>query len=152
MIIWRGKGILVVAIVIAAFLVSLPLAFGVANAFGVAKENLAPVGIPITLFLAAFGNFFFARYLDDPAKRRTLVDPKTGQSFLFKDRSSLMLIPVRFWTYIFAVLAVLVLVGGLVSANRPTPSRGGAAAARVQTATAAPSALTFSFTSFCRAG
>ena len=122
MIVWRGKGILVIAIVFLAFMVSLPLAAAVANALGMPHTHAAGIGIPIALVFATAGNFFFARYLDDPTKQRTLVDPKTGQAFLFRDRSHLMFIPVRAWTYIFGGLAVLALFAAILAPNVPAPS------------------------------
>lgn len=131
MLVWRGKGILIVFILLLAFLVSTPLAAAIANAFGMPQTHAAGIGIPVALLFATVGNFFFARYLDDPAKHRTLVDPKTGQAFLFRDRSHLMFIPVRVWTYIFGGLAVLALVAAIFASNvpAPPPTRAGALAA-----------------------
>jgi len=128
MLIWRGKGILIIAIVFLAFVVSMPLAAAVVTALGLPSTHAAGIGIPVALAFATTGNFFFARYLDDPAKHRTLVDPKTGQAFLFRDRSHLMFIPVRAWTYILGGLAVLALIAAILAPNVPArpPTRASA--------------------------
>jgi uncharacterized membrane protein YedE/YeeE len=113
MIIWRGKGFLVVLIVVLAFFIAVGLVSLLKSQFPIAlTEQTEPlVGTALAAFLAAGLNYIFARYLDDPAKQRTLVDPKTNQAYLFKDTSSLFFIPVRYWTYILLVLGVLSLIG-----------------------------------------
>ena len=128
MIVWRGKGILIVFIVFLAFLVSTPLAAGIVNAFGMPATRAAGIGIPVALSFATVGNFFFARYLDDPARQRTLIDPKTGHAVLFRDRSHLMFIPVRVWTYILGGFAVLALIAAIFAPAVPArpPTRAGA--------------------------
>jgi hypothetical protein len=151
MIIWRGKGILVLLIAILGFMGGIALAVGAAGVFGIAKEQTARFGPPFGLLIAAVGNFYFARYLDDPAKHRTLVDPRTNQTFVFKDSSSLMFIPVRFWTYIFIVFACLTLALAVVGKVPQAPTRKAEAPARCERGYAAPSSLTRSLTSFCNA-
>src|SRR5262249_42131642 len=153
MIIWRGKGILVLLIAILGFMVGTGLAVGIAGVFGMAAEQTARFGPSFGLLIGAVGNFYFARYLDDPAKHRTLVDPRTNQTFVFKDNSSLMFIPVRFWTYILIVFACLTLVLGLVGKVPQAPTRKAAVEtpARCEPGYAAPSSLTRSLTSFCSA-
>jgi hypothetical protein len=51
--------------------------------------------------------------LDDPSKHRKLVDPKTGQAYLFKDSSSLMFMLVRYWTYILVIGAIAFLAAAI---------------------------------------
>ena len=113
MLIWRGKGILVLLIVAVAFAISiLFVAFLKSQlAIGLTPRTQPLLGIAVAALIAAGLNFWFARYLDDPSKHRTLIDPKTNQAYVFKDGSSLMFIPVRYWTYILLAFALLNLVG-----------------------------------------
>ncbi|MGA2125268.1 MAG: hypothetical protein ABSG76_03860 [Xanthobacteraceae bacterium] len=112
MIIWSGKGILVFLIAVAGLVLGTPIAMLAQSLVGGGPSPDAPpaYAIAIGLLIAAAGNFYLARWLDDPAKTRTLVDPQTNQTFVLRDRSSLMFIPVRYWTYILVGLAVLGLV------------------------------------------
>jgi len=111
MLIWRGRGILVLfiavlGIVVAHFLLVFPSSHGW---MGLTPQKVPPFAVGIGLLIAAPCNFYFARYLDDPSKHQVLVDPRTNQTYLFRDRSSFMFIPVRYWTYVMAVLGVLLL-------------------------------------------
>ena len=123
MIIWRGKGILVFFIAVLGLLVGTPIAMLVQSVGipGVTQATSPIYGISAGMLVAAVGNFYFARWLGDPTKARTLVDPKTNQTFIFRDQSSLMFIPVRYWTYILIALAILsfaLVVSGQVPAPR----------------------------------
>ena len=47
-------------------------------------------------------------------KVRTLIDEETGQRITYRDRSSFMFIPNRYWTWIFATTCILVSFVALV--------------------------------------
>jgi hypothetical protein len=129
MIIWRGKGILVLFIAILGLLVGAPIAM-LAQSIGIpgVTQATSPIyGMSAGMLVAAVGNFYFARWLGDPAKARTLVDPKTNQTFVFRDQSSLMFIPVRYWTYILVALALLSFVL-VMSGQLPAPRASAKAA------------------------
>src|SRR5215470_12719480 len=111
MLIWRGKGILVFLITVLGIAIgNLLLTFPSSHGWvGLTPQKMPPFAVGIGLLIAAPCNFYFARYLDDPSKHQVLVDPRTNQTYLFRDRSSFMFIPVRYWTYVMAVLGVLLL-------------------------------------------
>ena len=94
MIIWQGYGPLTVVFAI------LGIVFG---AFISPSEPGAWQGT-VGLLLAAAANYFTAKKL---AKRtRTLIDPETGQEVILKFSHSLFFIPMLYWSYIIAALAV----------------------------------------------
>jgi len=103
MLIWSGKGILVVLFAIAGVFVGVYIS----GLTGWESQEPPPFGLGFGLIMAAAGTFFLARQADNPARRRMLVDPVTNEHFVVKDRSSLFFIPLRFWTYILVVLGVL---------------------------------------------
>jgi len=123
MIVWRGKGILVLFIAVLGLVVGTAIAM-LAQSIGIpgVTQVTSPIyGISAGMLVAAVGNFYFARWLADPTKVRTLVDPETNRTFIFRDRSSLMFIPVRYWTYVLIALAILsfaLVVSGQVPAPR----------------------------------
>jgi hypothetical protein len=124
MIIWSGKGILVFLIAVLGIVVGTPIAMLAQSLGGGMTPDAQPAyAISIGLLIAAVGNFYLARWLDDPAKTRTLVDPQTHQTFVFRDRSSLMFIPVRYWTYILIGLAILGFVLAATGQMPPPPPR-----------------------------
>lgn len=41
-----------------------------------------------------------------------LIDPESGQQVEFRRGDSLFWIPMRYWTWVIAALAVVMLVGG----------------------------------------
>jgi hypothetical protein len=114
MIIWRGKGIFVVLIAFGGIAVGNSFLSLVGGLWpGLTPQSRVMFGMIIGLLVAAAGNFWFSRYLDDPSKHRKLVDPTTGQAYLFKDNSSLMFIPVRYWTYIMVIGAIAFLAAAI---------------------------------------
>ncbi|PTW60389.1 hypothetical protein C8N35_10410 [Breoghania corrubedonensis] len=97
-IIWSGWGICTLAIgFLGAFIAAL---LGRALGF--------PAAIAIGFGIAALGNYFLARWRNDPSRQRELVDPQSGETVVLKDRSTLFFIPIAAWTYI--VLALLVVM------------------------------------------
>jgi hypothetical protein len=64
------------------------------------------------------------RRLGDASRERRLVDPstgQTGQTFVFRDASSLMFVRVCFWTHIFVAVAAVAVVLALAGFVPPAP-------------------------------
>jgi hypothetical protein len=106
MIIWSGLGILTAVIALLGF----------AGGGALIKVLPQPYAIPAGLLIAAAVNFAFASWASDPSKGREMIDAKTGQRIILLRRHSLFFIPVRYWTYIIAVAALLLLAAGLSKA------------------------------------
>jgi hypothetical protein len=106
MLIWSGQGILVVLVAIAGMFVGSYISV----VTGLESQEPPPFGLGFGLIMAAAGTFFLARHADNPAKQRMLVDPVTNEHFIVKDGSSLFFIPLRFWTYILAVLGIFAII------------------------------------------
>lgn len=96
-IIWSGWGLATLAIgFVGAFVAAL------------ASASIGPAAaLALGAVLAAAGNFFLARWRNDPSRQRQLVDPQSGETVILKDRSSLFFIPIAAWTYIVLVVAVI---------------------------------------------
>jgi hypothetical protein len=108
-IIWRGWGILVPVMVIAAFLVAMGL--GVAIPGNSPAESMAM--IPITGALAGLGIWLFHQQMDKRPKR-VFVDEATGQRIAVgADAGSFFFIPTRFWAFIVPALGLIGLVMAL---------------------------------------
>lgn len=105
MIIWSGWGGLVALIAAAAL---------VGGAF--LDKALKGFGLPLAALAAAALTYALARWLakDDG---RVLVDPKTGEQVVLRRGDSLFFIPVRIWTYIFAVMGVTMLLSALLASR-----------------------------------
>ena len=105
MIIWSGWGLLVPL-----------LAFACGMAGGAAVQPLTGergivVGVGLGWLVAAGLVFLIARRLS--ARERVLVDPRTGQTVRLRRRDSLFFVPMRYWTWVLAVLGVLALALGI---------------------------------------
>lgn len=59
--------------------------------------------------IAAIANFFLVRYLNNRPKRM-VIDKATGEEFELSDHGALFFIPTKWWTHIFAGLAVIFLI------------------------------------------
>ena len=103
MIIWRGWGVLTIAIVV--------LVGGLVTAisFNVLKETGRFVGLAFTagLVAAALVNWFVGRRLNS-APGRELMDPATGQRVVLRRSHDLFFVPMEWWS-------VLLLIGALIS-------------------------------------
>jgi hypothetical protein len=97
MIIWKGYGLLVAVYAIVGFVI------GVLFSNAIETDHTWPVAL--SLSLAAAANYFTAKKLD--SKSKILIDPETGQQVILKNSDSLFFIPMMYWTYIIAGLAVL---------------------------------------------
>lgn len=103
MIIWRGWGVLTIAIVV--------LVGGLVTAISVnvLKETGRFVGLAFTagLVTAALVNWFVGRRLNS-APGRELVDPATGERVVLRRSHDLFFVPMEWWS-------VLLLIGALIS-------------------------------------
>ena len=97
MIIWKGYGLLVAVYAIVGFVI------GVLFSNAIETDHTWPVAL--SLSLAAAANYFTAKKLE--SKSKTLIDPESGQQVILKRGDSLFFIPMMYWTYIIAGLAVL---------------------------------------------
>ena len=100
MIIWSGYGFAVV------FFALIGLVIG--RVLGDMLDINAAWPLALGLFIGAALNHFTALKLDK--KEKTLIDPETGQHVVFKRGDSLFWIPMKYWTYVIAALAVIMLV------------------------------------------
>ncbi len=108
LIIWRGWGILVLPIAAVAFIAAMTLADFMMS-LQVSRYIADPIGFTTVFAAAGAGIWFMAKALTGRNKR-TLVDPATGQQFVYgSNAGSLFFIPTRFWAFI--VLAVGIMVG-----------------------------------------
>ena len=99
MIIWKGYGLLAVLFAILGLIIG--------GLIGAAFETDRVWPITVGLLLAAAANHFTAKKLDSQAK--IVIDPETGQQILLKRGDSLFFIPLKYWTYVIAALAVMFL-------------------------------------------
>lgn len=92
MIIWRGKGYFVFLCLIAVFLV-ISVISGDSHYI-----NKHPWAEGLGLVLSGIGVFFLDRYFSQPDKN--LIDPNTGEKYVFKTQNTLFFIPMKYWVYI----------------------------------------------------
>ena len=120
LIIWRGWGILVLPIAAAAFFAAMALADFMMS-LGVSRYVADPIAFTTASAAAGAGIWFLAKALTGRNKR-TLVDPATGQQFVYgSSAGSLFFIPTRYWAFI--ILAVGILFGLMVGLdNRASAS------------------------------
>ena len=64
------------------------------------------------IFSAGINYLLTKKFVSDQV--RYMIDEGTGQRIAFRDRSSFMFIPNRYWTWIFAVTCILVSFVALV--------------------------------------
>ena len=106
MLIWQGKGILVI---LPAFLFG---AFATLTEAMTSMETTPSWGVGLILGGLAGGAliWWFDRWLERRNPPRTLVDQQTGQQVAVKRRDSLFFIPMRFFPYLYGAASV----GGVV--------------------------------------
>ena len=113
MIIWRGWGIL------AAILLAIGLVLG-----GVAAESVgltdgsadqATTWGGLGLVLAGVAVWFVGRWREQQHPDRALVDPKTGEQVVLRNRDDLFFIPMKFWGLIGGLLGAFLFVTGILA-------------------------------------
>ncbi|MCY9786257.1 hypothetical protein KIK06_20390 [Nocardiopsis sp. EMB25] len=104
MLIWRGRGILVL-------LIAAPLGgLGAFTAMTLIGEGADPMGAGIGLLPAAVAVFFLGRKLNAP---RQGFHPATGQPVLHRNAHTFFFVPMQYWAFILPVPAVAFIVTGL---------------------------------------
>ena len=112
MIVWSGFGFVTVIFGIVA--VGLGIMLGSA---GLAEGY----GLGLGLLIAAVGNWFAGKALNDPARGREMIDAKSGQRVIFRPNHSLFWIPVQWWSVVLA-LGGLAVLGAQATGNfNPSP-------------------------------
>ena len=111
MIVWRGKGLLVpLAFIIGAFLMN--FVYSLLHLDINKRTDSIIFGCIWGLFSAVVNYLLTKKYVSDQV--RYMIDEATGQRIAFRDRSSFMFIPNRYWTWIFATTCILVSLVALV--------------------------------------
>lgn len=105
MIIWSGLGFLIIVIMIAS---GICIRFIFETITGdVQAFNNGNLGVTVTMFVTAILNFGLYKFLMCK-KGRVVIDKETGQEIeLFKNHS-LFFIPVKWWTPIFGIVALVI--------------------------------------------
>ncbi len=108
MIIWSGLGILIPLIAVFGF---------VAGIFLASLTGFTAAGPGLGFILAAAGNWAVWKAIY-PKVPRVLWDPAAGREVVVTPPHSLFFIPAKAWTWILAILAVPVMVGGFAGSKR----------------------------------
>jgi NADH:ubiquinone oxidoreductase subunit 6 (subunit J) len=100
MIVWRGYGFLVVLLAVAGM---------VLGQLGVEAlpEGYRPGGAFVGLVLAAALVYGLHRLIEAKQPARVLIDKNTGQEVVFKPKHDLFFIPLKYWSLVLVVLAVV---------------------------------------------
>ena len=107
MIVWRGKGLLVpLAFIIGAFLAN--VIYSVLHLNINEKNDSIIFGCVWGIFATGINYLLTKKFVSDQV--RYMIDEATGQRIAFRDRSSFMFIPNRYWTWIYAIGFILVSV------------------------------------------
>ncbi len=108
MIIWRGKGLLVLlAIFLGATVTSVIFAFIPVNTGY--KSGYLLQGVLMTLIVAVINLIFTKHFISQEIK--VYIDEETGDRILIKDGSHLFFIPNRYWTWIIIIFGVIITIG-----------------------------------------
>ncbi|THV42759.1 hypothetical protein [Glycomyces buryatensis] len=102
MLVWQGKGILVLppAILFAVF-------SGLTETVTPLKGQAAGgPGLLLGGAAAAVLIWWFDRWLESRNPPRTLVDQQTGQQVVVRRRDTLFFIPMRFYPYVYAAVGI----------------------------------------------
>ena len=111
MIVWRGKGLLApLAFIIGAFLAN--VIHSVLHLNINEKNDSIIFGCVWGIFATGINYLLTKKFVSDQV--RYMIDEATGQRIAFRDRSSFMFIPNRYWTWIFAIGFILVSFVALV--------------------------------------
>ncbi len=103
LVIWRGYGFMV-PVVFIFFVIVLKLLEE--NLFGPAFKPYFHYGMAAVAVCSAATVWFVGRHYNGAAPRE-LVDPKTGQTVLLRQKHSLFFIPMEYWAIALVALAVV---------------------------------------------
>jgi hypothetical protein len=111
MIIWTGRGIVVFFIFLAACVGAIMLTVSwIEPRLDLHGDQGFHLSLALGALLSAILTYPLDRFMMKQPADRTAVDPKTSQTYVVRNRDSLFGIETRYWTYVFAGLAVVMLV------------------------------------------
>ncbi len=102
MIIWSGKGILSVLVLLLALVLTI----------SIAPEGQGTISLATALFIAAAFSWYFGKKWNGQSK--TVVDKETGQEIELKQSHSLFWINIQYWGVLYAIIGILVLLTAFV--------------------------------------
>lgn len=108
MIIWRGKGGLVVLSAFLGIYIT-TLIFGLLPIDTSYRAGYILQGI-VGVALSALINYLFTKKFVSE-KLKSFIDEETGERILVKDGSSLFFIPNKYWTWIILVIGIMIVIG-----------------------------------------
>lgn len=111
MLVWQGWGILVVAIPFAV--IAVVSAIWTAMFGSAAAREGATLMLGVALLVSAPLVYLLGKRLD-ARPGRTMIDKDTGQEIVLRGAHTLFFVPVRYWAWIGAGLAVILLVVGML--------------------------------------
>ena len=103
MVVWSGKGILSVFVLIATFL---SLAF-------VLPTELGDYAFVFGFFVAGAFSWFMGKKWNEE-EGRTVIDKATGQEFHLKANHSLFWVKMQYWGIIFGLFGLIILIQKLM--------------------------------------
>ena len=113
MVIWRGKGLLLLVSIFAGGIASGLVGSMAANLPVGPLKSLVAFLAALAFGVSALVNHIFCKTLLKNEGRRRVVDPKTGQAYILNNVSRFYFIPNTTWTYILlAIYPVAVLISG----------------------------------------
>lgn len=105
LLVWRRFGIIVPFIGIGALILVQALINAIQGQGTYESHTSLYAGI--AMLVAAGISYLFAQWLSGREQPRRLQDPVTGHEVVLQRSSSFMLIPVRYWTYIYLGIAAI---------------------------------------------
>ncbi|MBX2844353.1 MAG: hypothetical protein KTR26_21485 [Flammeovirgaceae bacterium] len=99
MVVWSGRGILSILVLIVSFVICLKL-------FPVEQSDYSFV---VAFFVAGAFSWFMGKKWNEQ-EGRTVMDKATGQEMVFKPNHSLFWIKMQYWAFIFGAFGLLILV------------------------------------------
>jgi hypothetical protein len=111
MLIWKGWGILVVGIALAALFAGDIVArlLGAGTAPGESVGTGETIAMGVALALAAIPTWYLGKRLNRNAVRK-LVDPNTGAEVTLNQGHDLFFVPIQWWAPVMVVLGLLMAV------------------------------------------
>jgi hypothetical protein len=106
---WTGRGILILIIFVVLAVAALVFTVTVLTGpLGLSVNQGTNLTIAIAAALTALATYPMGRLVMKP-RTRTLVDRATGQSYPVEIRDTFLWVDVRYWTYILAAIAAIML-------------------------------------------
>jgi uncharacterized membrane protein len=99
MIVWRGRGILIVLVLVACMFLGV-LIF---------PKDRADYAFIFTGFVTAIFSWFAGAAWNAKRKKRVFTNDKTGEKIIIRNSHDLFWIPMQHWGTIFAILSIIIL-------------------------------------------